>query len=183
MRLFQSAVFWSCCSPSNRSSTACETDLITRSHLKNERISSRSSTRWRPQDRAHEFRVYSWVDEFPLPVFRLSWRAGPVRVNGRRTRGGFVHASLAHRNHTNDVRWNGRRSVTCHSIFPPCRRADEFGQRGGARCQSLARLGRPCPWWAFPSRRRVQHVFSEMSGSTTADVAVISRALGGPMKK
>jgi len=44
--------------------------------------------------------------------------------------------------------------------------------------------GRPYSRRAIPrSSPGVQHVFSEMSGSTTADVAVISRALSGPMKQ
>ena len=64
------------------------------------------------------------------------------------------------------------------------RRVDELGQRRRAHRQSLA--WRWSAIFAAASRRSstvFSMFFSEMSGSTTADVAVISRALGGPMKK
>src|SRR5262249_16282473 len=70
-----------------------------------------------PRGCANEFRPCSRVDELLVPVFRISRRAGPVRVDGRSAGGRFVYASLAHRDHPEDVRRNGRRGLARHSFF------------------------------------------------------------------
>jgi len=69
--------------------------------------------------------------------------------------------------------FDGMDSTRCWRFrFPAGRRAHEFGKRRGADRQfvaSLVPLRGP-----VAGRRRLQHVLFEMSGSTTADVAVMS---------
>ena len=62
-------------------------------------------------------------------------------------------------------------------------RVDELRQCRRANCQSVASRWSAISVAVYRVVTVFSMFFSEMSGSTTADVAVMSRALGGPMKK
>src|ERR1700733_11893339 len=126
--------------------------------------------------RGRERTGHPGADVVLLPVFRLSRRARAVFADGGRVRRGAVHGRFTGRDHPEDLRWRGFRSTAGDTVFPAGRRTHEFGERRGTDRQSVAVAGRAYQGRVVAGRRRLQHVL-------LADVAVMSRALGGPMKR